>query len=224
MTGIDSLTFDLTDCSLEEQSENHRGWMNSADVAHKLRFDRGPPDWPFDLTNPDEAAAFYRKQCADNGGTMLAMEVTTAAGAEWLCGLFKYRAPFPGSLAMYYVGILWLPFQECQFQVNVEAMEAGTTGAREAAVMLIEGDQWPTPPPDTPPVVLNSAEELFEQLRTAPIRQLPSDDERYDSSFPDHPLSQVRARLAQVLASARLDLDAGRLTPFRVRRGRWFWR
>jgi hypothetical protein len=224
MAGIESLTFDLTDCSLREQSQSHRGWMNSAHVAHMLRFHPGPPDWPFDLTKPDEAAEFYRKQCADNGGVMLAMEVTTAAGAEALRGLFKYRAPVPGSLAMYYVGILWLPFQECRFQVNVEAMEAGTTGTREAAAMLNEGDRWPKPPADTPPVVLKSAEELFERLGSAPVRQLPSDDERYDASFPDHPLSQVRARLGQVVTSVRLDPGAGRLAPFRVRRGWRFWR
>jgi hypothetical protein len=224
MAGIESLTFDLTDCSLREQSESHRGWMNSAGVAHSLRFNPGPPDWPFDLTSPDAAAEFYRKQCAHNGGVMLAMEVTTAAGVEALRGLFKYRAPVPRSLAMYYVGILWVPFRECNFQVNVEAMEAGTTGTREAAVMLIEGDRWPKPPADTPPVVLKSAEELFARLGSAPVRQLPSDDERHDASFPRHPLSQVRARLAEVVATARLDPGAGPLTPFRVRKGWRFWK
>jgi hypothetical protein len=55
---------------------------------------------------------------------------------------------------------------------------------------------------------------LFERLGSALIRQLPSDDERYDASFPDHPLSQVRARLAEVVATAGLDSGAGRLTPF----------
>ncbi|MFO0592028.1 MAG: hypothetical protein U0441_31060 [Polyangiaceae bacterium] len=220
MAGIESLTFDLTGCSLREQSRSHRGWMNAAHVAHMLRFHLGPPDWPFDLTKPAEAGELYRKQCADNGGVMLAMEITTAAGVEALRGLFKYRAPVPRSLAMYYVGILWLPFQECLFQVNIEAMEAGTTGTREAAVMLIEGDRWPKPPADTPPVVLQSAEELFKRLGSAPVRQLPSDDERYDALVPDHPLSQVRARLTDVVASAQFEPHTGRLTPFRVQRGR----
>ena len=75
----------------------------------------------------------------------LAMERTTAAGAEALRGLFKYRAPVPGSLAMYYVGILWLPFQECNFRINIEAVETGITCVRESAVMVIAGDSWPMP-------------------------------------------------------------------------------
>ena len=44
---------------------------------------------------------------------------------------------------MYYVGILWLPFQECNYQLHVEAMETGMTGGREAAVYLIARDRWP---------------------------------------------------------------------------------
>jgi hypothetical protein len=90
--------------------------------------------------------------------------------------------------------------------------------------MVLEGDRWPNPSPDTPPVVVDSAEDLFERLRSAPVRRLPSDEERYDQSFPNHPLSQVRTRLAQVEATARLDPQAGRLRPFRVRRGWRFWR
>jgi hypothetical protein len=44
MASVDSLTFDLTDCALREQGEGHRGWTNSAHVAHTLRFHPGPPD------------------------------------------------------------------------------------------------------------------------------------------------------------------------------------
>jgi len=128
VANVDSLTFDLTDCSLRQQSSSHRGWMSSAGVAHMLRFHSGPPEWRFDLTDPRAAIEFYQQQCADNGGVMLGMERTSVAGAEALRGLFKYRAPIPDSLAMYYVGILWLLFGECNFQLNIEATETGTTG------------------------------------------------------------------------------------------------
>ncbi|HEV2970880.1 MAG TPA: hypothetical protein VGY55_12990 [Pirellulales bacterium] len=215
MASINSITFDLSDCSLREQSEGHRGWMNSLQVAQKLQFQPGPPEWPFDLTNPIGATDFYRRQCMQNGGAALSIEVTTVTGAEALLGLFKYRAPIPGSLAMYYVGILWIPFQECRFQINVEAMEVGTTGTREAAVMLILGDAWPKPRPNTLQVV-TSSKDLIEQLARTPVRRLPSDDEQYDKSFPDHPLSRVRARLGRVMATLRLDSGALSLTPFHI--------
>jgi hypothetical protein len=215
---VDSLSFDLTDCSLQEHGDNRRGWMSSAEVAHLVRFQPGPPDWPFDLTDPEGAAAFYREQCADNGGVMLSMDMTTLDGCEALHGLFKYRAPTPRSLAMYYVGILWIPFREGRFQVNVEAMEIGRTGVREAAVALLEGDAWPKPPADAPPIKVKSAEELFARMRSSPVRPAPSDDEKYDQSFPDHPLSKVRARLSEVMATLKLDASARAMKPFRKRR------
>ena len=218
MVNIESLTFDLTDCSLREQSERHRAWINSDGVAHTLRFYPGPPDWAFDLTDLNAATDFYRQQAAENGGVLLSMDLARVHGAEALRGLFKYRAPVPGSLAMYYVGILWLPFQQCAFQINVEAMEAGTTGAREAAVMVIEGDAWPKPE-DEPPIEVKSARELFARLGSAPVRKLPSEDERYDASFPDHPLSRVRARLSEVTATLRLDPSARALPPYRAAGG-----
>jgi hypothetical protein len=215
---VDSLTFDLTDCSLQEHDDNRRGWMNSASVAHLLRFQPGPPDWPFDLLDPEGAANFYRAQCADNSGAMLSMDTATLDGCEALHGLFKYRAPAAQSLAMYYVGILWIPFRRGRFQVNVEAMEIGETGMREAAVALLEGDAWPKPPADMPPIRVKSAEEMFARMRSSPVRQLPSDDEKYDPSFPDHPLSKVRARLSGVMATLKLDASARAMKPFRIRR------
>ncbi|HKX32813.1 MAG TPA: hypothetical protein VJ302_34325, partial [Blastocatellia bacterium] len=143
MVTIDSLTFDLSDCSLREQRAGRRQWMSSTGTAYLLQFNYGPIDWPFDLTNLAAASDFYRAQCAENGGAMLAMDLVTAAGVEVLCGIFKYRAPVPDSSAKCYVGILWVPFREGRFQINIEAMEYGTSGMREAVVMMFEGDSWP---------------------------------------------------------------------------------
>jgi hypothetical protein len=215
MVSVDSLTFDLAGCSLRERSESHRGWMNADHVAHMLQFNLGSINWPFDLTNPAAATEFYRNQCADNGGVMLAMETVTAAGAEGLSGLFKYRSPLPGSLGMAYVGILRLPFQDCRFQINVEAFEMGTTGMRECAVMVIEGDRWPMEPQAEIPVI-NSEEELQALCSKAQVRYLPSDDPKYDASFPQHPLSLARARLARVIATTQLGPEAQGLRPYRV--------
>jgi hypothetical protein len=107
MVSVNSVTFDLSDCILREQSEAELAWMNSACVAHRLCLHAGPPRWQFDFTTPSAAAEFYRQQAAENGGAMLSLDPVTAAGVEGLRGLFKYRAPVPGSLAMYYVGIEW---------------------------------------------------------------------------------------------------------------------
>jgi hypothetical protein len=220
MASVDSLTFDLADCKLVRHAATERIWVNSNRVAHRLTFDEGVIYWPFDLTDPSVAQTFYRQECEQNRGVMLEMHPVPIAGVEGLAGVFKYRSPVPGSRGMAYIGILWLPFQDCRFQVNVEAVEQGNTGMREAAVMVIEGDKWPMDPQAEIPVI-NSQEELDAMRAKAlerPLRRLPSDDAKYDASFPQHPLSLVRAGLARVIATAQLAPDARGLLPHRISR------
>lgn len=214
MTGLDSLSFDLDGCVLRQEGPGQRLWMNGDGVAHLLRYSDTPPAWTFDLTQPSSASEFYGQQCASMGGAMLSLAVTAAGGREALAGLFKYRAPVEGSLAMYFVGIIWVPFQTCTFQINVEAVETGTTGLREAAVMLAEPDSQPLS--FEPPVVVSSAEELFAKMRSKQLSAIPADDERWDQSFPDHPLSRVRARLSRVSESLRFADDTRSLAAFRL--------
>ena len=215
MASVDSLIFDLADCRLVQQSDTARIWLSSDHVAYRLQFDSGVIYWPFDLTNPAAALEFYRRECEQNGGVMLEMDVLTAADADGLSGVFKYRSPAPDSVGMAYVGVLWLPFRDCRFQINVEAVETGATGMRECAVMMIEGDKWPMEPQEVIPVI-NSQEELDSLYAKAQVRQLPSDSPKYDASFPQHPLSQVRAGLARVIATAQLGPDARSLPPHRI--------
>ncbi|QDT71241.1 hypothetical protein [Lacipirellula limnantheis] len=220
MASVDSLTFDLTDCKLVRHAETERIWVNADRVAHRLTFDQGVIYWPFDLTDPNAAQVFYRQECEQNRGVMLEMYPAPIAGVEGLAGVFKYRSPAPGSRGMAYIGILWLPFQDCRFQVNVEAVEQGNTGMREAAVMVIEGDKWPMDPQAEIPVI-NNQEELDAMHAKAlgrPLRRLPSDDAKCDASFPQHPLSLVRAGLARVIATAQLAPDARGLLPHRISR------
>lgn len=222
MLNINSISFDLTDCSLHHSDDkNERGWTNEYGVAHLLRFHQTPPQWPFDLSNPDGARKFYSEQCASNGGVMLTMDIQTIDNIEVLRGIFKYRAPMPTSLAMYFVGILWIPFSNYNYQLNIEAMEQGTTGMREAVVYAMNPDRYAdlmsaaTEEPE--PVQVSSAEEMYAHMRSKSLRSLPSDEEQYDSLFPDHPLSLVRGRLAKVCDTLKMDkMWWQELKPFRI--------
>ena len=150
---------------------------------------------------------------------MLEMEVIAlAGGVEALRGLFKYHAPIPNSLGMAYVGILWLPFEACRFQINVESVELGTTGMREAAVMITEDDNWPRPPDDEIPHIENDEElqAMYAEALAKPPLQWPSDERKYDAQFPDHPLSKVRVRMDKIVASMKFDASIKSLRPFRI--------
>jgi hypothetical protein len=224
MPSIDSVSFDLTGCELRERSKHHRTWMSDDAVALLLRFEMGRVDWPFDLSDADAASFFYFNQCRDNNGVMLSIGViNVAAGTgevEALRGLFKYHAPIENSLGMAYVGILWLPFEACRFQINIESMELGDTGLREAMVMIMEGDNWPKPPQnenEIPRIENNEQlQAMYADALAKPPLQLPSDEAKYDASFPDHPLSKVRARMDTIIATLKVDAGLRSLRPFRL--------
>jgi hypothetical protein len=215
MPDINSVTFDLSDCKLVEESEAHRMWASATGVYHNLRVSPQPPAWPFDLRDCAAAADFYARQCAENKGVMLEMAVIQVGQLSALRGLFKYRSPVPKCLAMMFVHILWIPFKGWTVQLNVESVEAGTTGMREAAAMLIEGDKWPLPSSTEAPIEIGSPDDMFDQMRSQPLRALPSDGEKYDETFPDHPLSKVRRRMAEVISSLAVSVQPNDLAPFR---------
>jgi hypothetical protein len=192
-----------------------------------LRFSQQAVDWPFDLTDLDGAREFYGKQCAAASGAMLSMDVLSVEKLEVLRGLFKYRSPVAGSMGMVFVGILWIPFTNFNYQINIEAIEGETTGFREAMVMMIDASQYPNPDilktvpwpkPNAEPIEVNSADELFEKMRAKPLVQLPSDDEQFDAMLPTHPLSLVRKRLAKVTETLKMDnMSWQSAKPFRIR-------
>jgi hypothetical protein len=217
MLNINSVSFDLSDCKLVEESESHRMWVNAADIYHSLRVSQHRPSWTFDLRDCSAASDFYSRQCADNKGVMLAMEVVQIGQFNALKGVFKYRSPIPNSLAMMFVHIIWIPFQRGMIQLNIESLEVGTTGMREATVMLIEGDRWPKLSSTDEPIEVSGTVEMFDQMLARPLLALPSDEEQYDKSFPDHPLSKVRHRMTEVMSSFTVSAQPSDLVPFRTR-------
>src|SRR5262249_30565705 len=89
-----------------------------------------------------------------------------------------------------------------------------TTGVREAAVMAIEGDRWPKRVAEEP-IVVKGVEDMFERMRAQPLRAIPSDDEKYDQMFPDHPLAKVRRRMNEVVSTLKVSAPAEELAPFK---------
>jgi hypothetical protein len=102
---------------------------------------------------------------------------------------------------MMFVGIIWIPFSNYMYQLNLEALEQGTTGFREAAIALLHPESRPKHEERQEPIAVASAEEMFARMRSSPVRALLSDEEQFDEKFPNHPLSLVRKRMKVVSAS-----------------------
>jgi hypothetical protein len=197
-----------------ESSENSIFWFTEERDACMLQF-TGRCDWPFDLRDFAAAKLFYENQCQGLDGALVDIYKDTIQGVESLVGIFKYKSPEPQSLAMYYVGIVWMPFEKCTYQINFESVERGTTGAREAAVALVK---QPKPPvTEEKPIMLESADDLFNMVRNKAVEVYPSDNSEFDEMFPDHPLSKVRKNISEFKHSAKMNKKLKKLKSYRVR-------
>jgi hypothetical protein len=208
----------MPDTSGWEESEHQHNlirWYTDRDAFCRLFLD-GPCNWPFDLTSLDGAQDFYGRQSIELGGAMVEIDIERLQGIETLSGVFKYRYPVPGSLAMYYVGIFWFPFERNMFQINFEAVERGTTGEREAAVYMVDRQSWSGI--DKEPTYVASMEEMFQKMREAKVIRVPSDDKKYDASFPNHPLSLVRALMAEFRATGYINPKLKEQRLFRLKK------
>jgi len=221
----DAVSIEHQDWSVVEQSANGVCWTTTDDVVVRLQILTGPPPWPFDLTDPQGAMAFLSQEAASLGGVMLSLDIDQAAGLELLRGVFKYRAPIPGSLASYYMGLIILPFREYRIQFNVEAMEGDPTGMREAAVHLLLRKQGTIPPSDEGPVeTVGSMDEVFRRMAAAPVKVHAADEEQWDASFPDHALSCVRAKLRHIQNTLQVREPIRSAERYRAKRGWQFWK
>ncbi len=213
---LKAITFDRPESRIAVDETHEVCYLSTENVAYLLRLNSAP-DWNFDLRTLDGARDFYGNQCAEAKGAMLLLELGKADGAEILRGIFKYRSP-QNPLAIMYVGIIWMPFMECCLQINIEAVEQGTTGIREALVyeMMMADGTFEEEESFAPPVQVESAEDFFKQIAAKPLKLISSDDEKWDEKFPEHPLSLVRKHLKTVSETIKLEESMHKLTPFRV--------
>ncbi len=203
---IDSIQLPDLDWSLVQAAAEMKQWLDP-DQAQSLtlNFFALPPDLP---TIKDRAVLrhFFRTRIKEAGGGIVEVTVLEGRQLPYVKTIFKFPQEPNG---MTYLGSLIFPFKEYSYVVKMQAMEVGTTGAREAVIvgkMMASGalgvgsDDWlcdPYQPELKEGVVMNLAEA-----------------EAYDAQFPNHPLSQVRAVLRRLEAEIELDAVLVKVKPF----------
>lgn len=194
-----SLHFDLSGWREEENSAKKMVWMNECGEVLSVNVVKGPFDWP----SYDRKALIdeVRALAKSRGGGIISADVVTVAGVPAVKLIYK-REQRP---AYIYSGMLLFPYEDVYFVLMVVFGEHGTTGVREAVVtsqLLDEGkitvktypQLWFRDPydPEYKDVVLCSL----------------SDDEKYDHSFPDHPLSRMRQKLLNLQSTLTIHIEA----------------
>ena len=143
----------------------------------------------------------FRRLAEGNGGGLV--EANAVPSAHGLAARLIYKRR--QEMAFVFTGMLLLPAGDQWLVCTVVDGERGTTGIREAVVtaeLLQAGaltvetyeESWVRDPYD--PDYCGVERGLLRNL---------SDDERYDSQFPEHPLSRVRRTLDMLLENVFLE-------------------
>ena len=201
---ISDLSFHKESWELYDNFDTNISWFTEERDAARLQLFNEPYTWPFDLGEEAAARTFFENQSIGMGGALIQMNVEEISGLESLVGIFKYRSPVPDHMRMFYIAVIWIPFKEFCFQINFESLETDPTGAREAAVSLIE---IPTPVESDEEPELITGDELFARMGQSQIVLSQSDDPKYDAGFPEHPLTKVRSYIQHLRDNLVINKD-----------------
>jgi hypothetical protein len=182
-----------------ERSERRVMWIDASGVPLSVDLINGSLGLPVP-TDEHAVRQFCRRIAEGNGGAIVSVDAVRVAEVPATQLIYK-REKRP---AYAYTGMLFLQFDGFGYVIVIAAEEQGMTGVREAVVtarLLEEGKltvetyegSWFQDPYD-------------QGYKGCILRSL-SDDEAYDSNFPDHPLSKIRRTLEDLQSSIRLDLS-----------------
>jgi hypothetical protein len=198
---IESVSFDTTGWKLEHISEEMKRWTNDKNEVLSFHFFQMPPDVPCTLTDLVGLRASYRTGLAEVGAALISADVFPIARMDCIKLVFKS----PSQQGMVYVGSLTFPFEDFSFVIKIQSAETGARGVRDAVVLDALMQQGLVVFDEESATIKGWASDPYSPEFEAPLLSNKSDDEMYDATFPDHPLTDVRACISRMLRTLRVD-------------------
>lgn len=179
----------------EEDNTFHQQWISEDEslILSVNYFDIAP-----DLATLNDIKTVrdnYRDLLVEAEGGLVQVDYIDLKGYPAVKSIFKLPQQSKGVV---YVGSITIPFAEHSYVIKVQAAEVGVTGMRDSAISM--------------KLVNNGEIEIgengfigwfadpYEPGVSAGLLMNKSEDEKYDTQFPNHPLSLVRNMLRQTEA------------------------
>lgn len=176
-------------------------WVDRRGVILSVHYFDVVPDLPARLGRLDALRAGLAPWYAAQDGGLIEAGLGYVDSQAALRQLLKVRLPGRDH-GLAFLGSYTVPKAECSAVVKVQAAEGATTGVREAFVMDQLGpDAFARPHPYAPEL-------------TAGLPYLAADAPEWDRTFPEHPLTWVRAEIDRIAATVRFHPDFRNLPPF----------
>jgi hypothetical protein len=196
-----------------------RAWSDEAGSQLSLhRFDL-KPDLVAPLSDVSALREQWRHMVADQNGAVVSVDRVEVSGLQALKTVLKFQQDPHG---MTYVGSYTFPFETFSYVVRVVCPELGTTGIRDTLVAQKAGGITEDG------IASDWFQDPYDSKFKASVLRNKSDDEEWDSLFPDHPLSRARAALESVAAECEIADELRDSRPFTgprgASKGKGWWR
>jgi hypothetical protein len=192
---IRSLSFDTTGWETINATNEMIEWTDHDEDVLTLSLLPGLAELPEQDTWRKQCREFL-EECGAGLVSAEAMPIGKISAVELICKAEK----LPGYS---YTGIMILAVRNLWtgnfgYRINVASQERGTTGVREATVtaLLFQSGQM-----SIDDYKMMWFQDSYDPTYRGTILRSLSDDEKYDSYFPDHPLSKIRRTLSGIKSS-----------------------
>lgn len=198
--------------SIHNQTESVATYVNAAGDTLSLNYFASEPDIAADISDTEALRAFYRSAAESNHVAMVEVDPVQLAGLPAVRAILKTHLQLRGFA---FIGSYSLPFSDCSYVIKVQSLEQGVTGMREAAVMAMQTE--PLEVDELTGTLVGWEQDPYDPSYRGNFMRNRADDSQFDSSFPAHPLSKVRAYLREISDELEMSqsIRAGR--PFRYR-------
>ena len=208
---MDSIKFNTEGWQSTQLTEDRQVWQNNSREEISLHYNQNPPDLPCALTDLTGLRNYYRL-CADRSGAgLVSCEPLNIKGISCLKVICKVPQQPSG---MAYVGTIVMPFSQGSYTIKVQAQERGITGQRESFILDKMMSKGLVGVDERTGNLTNWTKDPYDPRIHTRIMRNPAEDERYDNTFPLHPLSRVRRILNGIIMSMQVSDDLTRLVPF----------
>lgn len=193
-----------------EETASRIVWVSPEENALvSLYFFDIQPDIP-SAKNLELLKSFYRQSTSKSNGGIVEVSLLNINAIPCIKTIIKIPHP---EIGMTYIASVTIPFENCSFVIQVQAVEGGTTGMRDNMILS---------------QMLNSGEVKFGEAGLENWFEDPYDPtfkkgtlmnkselEKYDIEFPQHPLSVVRNSIIDVVKKTIFKPDINELAAFK---------
>ncbi len=186
-----------------QTAKNGYVWVNEmGDVATQM-FGEGSAGLPMRWRDSNVMRDHARTNPL-RGMSIVSTDIVEASGVAYVQFLQKEYMPEP-SRGHIYAGVVIIPFNTFFTKFFFICPERGTTGVREAT--LLATGQIQMPKQDHIPHInsMQEMEEMYRKARESPPKLFGAEDEKFDSMFPDHPVTRARRYLRNLRETLSVD-------------------